>query len=142
MRKTEKEMTDNPIVLRILDELKIQRKTESEMEKALGLSNGTFTRWKYMNGKTYMNHISKIAKYLNVTEDYLLEEKEMPFNRETLSSTEIRLVMMYRKLDKKRRKCLMETAEYFMYSIKNNNSEKETTKTSRDESNSDENLLS
>jgi hypothetical protein len=73
MRKTEKELTDSPVVLKILDELKIQRKTEKEMEVALKLSNGTFTRWKYMNGKSYMNHITEIASFLNVTEEYLLE---------------------------------------------------------------------
>ncbi len=142
MRKTERELTNNPVVLKILEELAVQRKTEREMEAALGLANGTFTRWKYMNGKTYMNHISRIAEYLNVTQDYLLTGKTEQIGKDTLSPAEIRLVMMYRKLDATRKKTLLDTAEYFMYSKKYNDNEMEAAKTGGGSSEEDENPLS
>lgn len=71
MRKAKNELTRNPVVLKIMEQLQAQKKTEKEMEIALGFGNGTFTRWKYMNGRSYMNHIDRIAGYLNVTVEYL-----------------------------------------------------------------------
>ncbi len=95
-----------------------------------------------MNGKTYMNHISRIAEYLNVTKDYLLNGETEQIGKDTLSPAEIRLVMMYRKLDAKRKKSLLDTAEYFMYSKKYNDNETKTTKTGGGPSEEDENPLS
>lgn len=44
MRTTNQELTTDPVVLRILEQIKLQEKTEKEVAEAIGLSTGAFTR--------------------------------------------------------------------------------------------------
>jgi hypothetical protein len=87
---------------------------------------------------------------LNLTTEYLLDIEDSVDNTDTMTEREIRLIKMFRKMNSGKQNCLFMTAEYFyeneevneLHIKKCSNSEKGTTKTSRDESNSDENLLS
>lgn len=118
MRKASRDLTKDPVVLCILDEIQRQGKTEAQVERAIGLTAGAFTRWKYAESKSYQRYIWKIADYLNVTEDYLLDTDNSNVNEATLSAEEIRLIKIYRKIDSKKRNCLLTTAELF---LENNN---------------------
>lgn len=118
MRTPNGELTNDGTVLRIMQALKTQNKTEKDMERDIGLSNGTFTAWKYRNGKSYRLHIDKIAEYLNVSPNYLLIGIDDEVNMNDMNENEINLVKMYRTLDPKRRKCLMEIIKNFVASAK------------------------
>lgn len=115
------------------------------------MTSGAFTRWKYRDSNSYMAYIGKIAEYLNLTTEYLLEPENSAVHEDTMSEAEIRLIKMFRKMDSGKRSCLLMTAEYFieneektgLYLKKNSSSNKaETTKTSGETSETDENPLS
>ena len=72
MRTPAKEVVNNPVITRIIDSLAYRNLTQKELIDYLGLPNGTFTSWKYKNGKSYMKYIDKISDFLNVSKNYLL----------------------------------------------------------------------
>lgn len=49
-----------------------------------------------------MNHIDRIARYRNVTVENLLSDEEQQINHETMTASEIRLIMMYRKMEEEK----------------------------------------
>lgn len=114
MRTTKRKLTDDPVVLRLVKEINLQGKTEKEVEEAIGLTTGAFTRWKYEESKTYMKYIGRIADYLNLTTEYLLDIDEKEVSESSLSNDEIQLIKIYRKMDIERRNCLLSTAKYFI----------------------------
>ena len=57
MRKAIRKLTDDPTVLRIVDQLEETGKTGKELERYLGVSNGTYTSWKYRNVKSYLSRL-------------------------------------------------------------------------------------
>ena len=72
MRKTQKQIVENPVIQRILETMKSRSVKQNELTDHLGLSNGIFTKWKYEGVESYMKYIDSIAEYLNVPSDYLL----------------------------------------------------------------------
>ena len=72
MRKTQKQIVENPVVQRIIETLKSRSVKQNELIDHLGLSNGTFTKWKYDGGESYMKYIDSIADFLHVSKEYLL----------------------------------------------------------------------
>lgn len=114
MRKATRKLTDDPAVLRILEQLKLQGKTEREVEEGIGLASGAFTRWKYVDSKSYMTYIGRIADYLNLTAEYLLDTEDSLVERNSLSESEVRLIKMFRKIDTDKQNCLLKTVEYFL----------------------------
>jgi transcriptional regulator with XRE-family HTH domain len=140
MKISKHELTNDPIVLRIIQELNMQGKTGKELEREVGISNGMLTKWKYQGSKSYMNYIGKIADFLNVTAEYLQGIPEKQKSDMELNAVEVKLIRMFRKMGSGERKCMLQSAEYFA-----NSSELRKYKVeieSRNESNSDENLLS
>lgn len=81
---------------RILELMKNQGITAVSMEDLLGVPRGAFSNWKRGMGKSYYEHIDKIADRLGVTIDYLVRGKEI--KSDTLSSQEIVLVERFRVL--------------------------------------------
>ena len=156
MRHAKKELTRDNVVLKIMEELRIQGKTEKSLEKAIGLGNGAFTRWKYQNVKSYVKYIDQIADYLNVTPAYLMNSSDNIVERENMTSSELKLIQMFRKMSGTEQECLLKSAELFlaatelrkikgnkdMYSKKYNRNEEETTKTSGESLKEYENPLS
>ncbi len=142
MKPSKHELTNDVVVLKIMEQLQLQGKTEKELEQAIGLTTGAFARWKYLNGKSYKKYLNQIADFLDVTKEFLLDETDSVISIGNITLSELRLVHMYRKMDLKQRKCIFETAECFMYSKKYNNNEMETTKTGGEPSEEDENPLS
>ena len=71
---------------------------QQEVAQYLGLGNGTFTKWKYDNGKSYLKHLNKIAEYLGVSKTYLLEGINEVTKDEKLSQKEQKLLEIFRNL--------------------------------------------
>ena len=114
----ESKITEDQVVLRIMDQLELQGKTGKELEKALNLSNGTFTKWKYQNGKSYNKRIDDIAQYLGVKVSYLLDGTDDYVNSETLTGTEIKIIKLFRTMGDEQRKSFLKLGEFLMMSTK------------------------
>ena len=91
--------TEDPVVDRIEEILKIQNKTQKEMMTYIGIDSSTFTTWRYANGKSYMKHIQGISDLLGVSTSFLLngtpDEERMLYVEED----EMTLIKLYRILD-------------------------------------------
>ena len=112
MASTEnRQMTDDPIVKRIIILLRERRKNERELTDFLGLSAGSISKWKYYGSSVYLKYIDEICEFLDTTPNYLFwgevdEEKR-------LTREEEELVRMYRRFDVDRKKCIRDTMKYF-----------------------------
>ncbi|MDO4803944.1 MAG: hypothetical protein Q4A32_03880 [Lachnospiraceae bacterium] len=112
MREAIRKMTDDPVVLRIMDQLEMQGKTGKELEKHLGFSNGTISAWKFANVKSYRKRIDEIAEYLGVTREYLLEGTEDNHSREVMTPTEVKLIQLFRGMGNAQQRHYMELGEF------------------------------
>ncbi len=156
MRVTTHTLTEDPVMLKILDELKRQKKTGKELEQAIGLGNGAVSRWKYIDKKSYVNYIDRIADFLGVTPEYLQSIPEKEVELENLTEVEKNLILSYRKMEPDERRCMLEVVNIFLnsselrkkkeknelYSKKYNNNGTETMQTSGGPSEEDETPLS
>ena len=114
MRKTKRVRCDDARLERILDLLEEKGKTEKELVEHLKMGNGAFTRWKYDGSKTYLQHVGEIADYLGVNPNYLLYGEDDEVNAGTLTTSEIRLIKLYRQINTKQKECVMNTAKLFL----------------------------
>lgn len=81
---------------RICSLMKEQKIQDQEMISYLDLSRGTFSNWRRNNGRSYYEHIDKIADRLGVTIDYLIRGENI--KTDSLSHQETELLNNYRKL--------------------------------------------
>ena len=100
MRNTERPIVNDPVLGRILATMEKKGVNQQDVTKHLGLGNGAFTRWKYNNGKSYLQYLTRIAEYLGVSRDYLLSGKEEIVENEQLSKNEQILLETFRNLKK------------------------------------------
>jgi len=114
MRTAKREKNDNPVVDRIDQLLKEQYKTKRELTDRLGLSHATYTRWRYENGKSYMDHIGEIAEFLGVTPNYLIRGDDGEVGVETLSNEEKELIMNIRQLPNEKRAMIFNAAKWLI----------------------------
>ena len=114
MRQPVNEITNDPIVLRIMEVLKIQKKTEKELIANIGMTEGTFSKWKYNEVKSYRQHLKEIADYLNVQVDYLTGGVEDMINVCSMTEPETRLIQMYRRMGKREKTSIVSIAELFV----------------------------
>ena len=114
MRPAINELTNDPIVLKIMELLKVQGKTEKGLTDHIGLANTTFTKWKYKGVKSYRKHLEKIADYLEVTPEYLTEGVDDIINISTMTASELRLIQLYRKMGNDAKETLLRTAGHFV----------------------------
>jgi transcriptional regulator with XRE-family HTH domain len=128
MRQSNNEMTKNPVMLMIMKELQNQGKTGKELEEAIGLGNGAFSRWKYQKGTSYMNYLEKIAEFLNVTPEYLKNAPEKKVEIENLTNKEIEIIQTYRRMGIEERTCLLQIVKFLMNSseLRKNKAENES----------------
>ena len=94
-RKPSHELTQDPVLNRILDLLKEKGRTEKDMTRHLGLSSTSFTGWKYRESKTFLKYVGPMSEYLNVSMNYLLYGKDESINEDTLSVSELELLKYY-----------------------------------------------
>jgi transcriptional regulator with XRE-family HTH domain len=62
---------------RIIQELKTQRKRQSDLTDFLGLSDSTFGNWKVGLNSSYTKYLHAIASYLDVSVEYLKGETDI-----------------------------------------------------------------
>lgn len=107
MRTPIRTMTDDPILLRIMDLLKRNGHTEKDLLRSVNLKDTTFNRWKFENSKSFMQHIDKIADYLGVSIDYLVRGEEMARFTDDFVAEEKGIIDTYRKLSRKRQEMIL-----------------------------------
>ena len=74
------------VIERVLELINETKKTDSFLEKDIGLKKGAIGNWRYGRGNPSTESLSKLADYFNVSVDYLLgreaEKKDAPFERQ------------------------------------------------------------
>lgn len=116
MREQTRKMTDDPIILRIMDQLSLQGKTEKELVRYLGLSDTAFSSWKFQNVKTYIKRIDDIALFLGVSKNYLINGTDYFINQGTLTATEIKIIKQFRAMGNEQQKNYMKMGEFLVMS--------------------------
>ena len=109
MATTNREMTDNPIVHRIVGLIEDQGKKEKDLTDFIGVSPGTMSKWKYDGSNVYLKYIEEICEFLETTPNYLFYGTD----EENYTKTEKEMIRMYRILDNGRKKCIRDTLKYF-----------------------------
>ena len=71
MRTSTKPVNDNVIMQRIMETMTKRGIRQKELMESIGVATPVFSKWKYNTSKSYLNHLSEIAKCLHVTPDYL-----------------------------------------------------------------------
>lgn len=87
------------IISKIVNELKLQQKKQSDLTDFLGIHRNCFTEWKSGRNTSYSKYIYQIAAFLGVSVDYLLGNTDSPTDEQTnilLSNEEIQLINSYR----------------------------------------------
>lgn len=98
------------ILNKIITLLKEQGKSQKELCEYLGIKQQAFTNWKGGNNTSYMKHLPQIAKFLDVSVDYLLEEENTAPKNEDGAITdplEARLMESVRQLSDDQKKLLL-----------------------------------
>ena len=111
MATTDKELTDNQVVIRIIELVKSRGKKEIDLAEYLSIPTGSMAKWKYYGGTSYLRYIDQICEFLDTTPNYLfwgVEETE-----EQLSVSEKEILRIYRNLDDGKRKCIRDVMKYF-----------------------------
>ena len=114
MATTDKEMTDNPVVIRIIELVKSRGKKEIDLAEYLHIPTGSMAKWKYYGGTSYLRYIDQICEYLDTTPNYIfwgLQETEGQ-----LSLAEREMIRIYRDLEDGKKKCIRDTMKYFLNS--------------------------
>ena len=63
MTRTDKKLTDDPIVRRIMALLRKRKKTERELTEFLGISSGGMSKWKYYGSSEYLKYVESPKSY-------------------------------------------------------------------------------
>ena len=117
MANTTKKMTEDPVVLRILDLLHEQNRKDKELTDFLGLPPGSMARWKYDGLLVYLKYIVQICDFLQTTPNYLFYGKSSKDDYfEGLSPLENDIIRMLRLVDDDRKHCIRETLRLFVES--------------------------
>ena len=114
MVEAKNKVTDDKVVVRIMDLLAKRNLTEKELIDRLGMARGTFTAWKYGRVKSYQAHITEIAEILDVSPNYLLRGADDEIDVETLSESEKQLIKSYRSVGNDGRRHIDEMVEYIV----------------------------
>ena len=113
MRTPIRTMTDDPVLLRIMDLLKRNGHTEKDLLRNLNLKDTTFKRWKFENSKSFMQHIDKIADYLGVSIDYLIRGFINEGTTVSFVAEEKEIIDTYRKLSRRRQEMILNLLQDF-----------------------------
>ena len=111
MAKTNKKMTDNPVVQRMTGLIRQKGKNEKDLTDFLGLSPGAMSKWKYDGSFAYIKFIDEICEFLDTTPNYLFYGPAD--EEERLSPEEKEMIRIYRSLDDERKECIRKTLRFF-----------------------------
>ena len=112
MAKTNKKMTDNQVVRRILELLKKRRRKEKDLTDYLRISSGSISKWKYDGSVLYLKYMEEICEYLDTTPNYLFFGTDDEEGK--LSFSEMEILRMYRKVDNAKKNCIHDTLKCFL----------------------------
>lgn len=88
---------------RILELMKEKQMTAVSMEDFLEIPRGSFSNWKRGKGRSYYEHIGKIAEKLDESVDYLIRGSES----EALVGQERELIVDFRRLSEEAKDVIM-----------------------------------
>ena len=112
MATTDKKLTDNQVVIRIIELVNRRRKKEIDLAEYLCIPTGSMAKWKYYGGTSYLRYIDQICEFLDTTPNYLFWGEEETEGQLSVSEKEI--LRMYRNLDDGRKKCIRDAMKYFL----------------------------
>ena len=118
MREPKGELTNDPVVLRIMECIKQNGITEKDMMLGVGLDKGSLPAWKYRGSKSYNRYIDRIADYLGVSPDYLLRGVDKDVNMDAMTNDEIMLIKKYRSLDHVSKIIIVDVVDNYLNSMK------------------------
>lgn len=113
MRVTERKAVDDKVIERMLEVMREKRISQRELVEYLGLANGTFTSWKYKDGKSYMSHMDRIAEYPGISKVYLTCGEDEQIRRDTITRSEVEIIRMLRDLDQRKRELSFQIIKAF-----------------------------
>ena len=113
MSAPKSEITENPVVLRIVGLLEEQGKKDKELMDYLGVPQNMMSKWKYQDSTAYLKYVVEIAEFLNTSPNYLFLGNEKTKDIEGLTPMESEIILMLRQVDDGRRKCIRDTLRYF-----------------------------
>ena len=112
MSNVKRTPSGDPVIARIEELLKTQRKTKRELTDYIGINNTNFSMWKYENSKSYMKYIKKIADFLGVSMYALLEGQSASVEVVSVSdSSEIKLIQCLGNFDSHKKELMLDLAE-------------------------------
>ena len=86
------------------------RKKQAELVKYLDLPLGTYTNWKLGKSRNFYEHLGEIARFLNVSAEYLVTgsvaEKMIENSREK------ELLACYRKLNEEKQDAVLQNVKW------------------------------
>ena len=113
MRTTERPLAENEIMVRIMNVMERKGIRQKDLMERIGVASPVFSRWKYDNGKSFLNHIESIAQCLNVTPEYLLNGTET-IEEPEYSLDDIEIAKMIRQLSPEQKKIIRLVIEEFL----------------------------
>lgn len=106
-------MNNDPIFVRMNNELNKQGRMQKDLIEYLGMGKGTYTQWKIAANQSYRSHLPEIAEYLDISLDYLAGNKDItecvrPESRLVVTNQdEMELVRLYRKAQPEMKNAIM-----------------------------------
>lgn len=104
----------NDVTKRILSLAESRGISDQELCRAIGAKKDKVNSWKIGRSKPTTDETVVLAKYFNVTADYLLtgETEEKPVDYDELSEDTNELLDIYNKLDSEKQKEILNFAKY------------------------------
>lgn len=75
-----------------------QKKTQKDLTDHIGLSKNAFTKWKNGENESYIKHINEIARFFDVSTDYLLGNTDIKKEPSIEEDAELRELLKKPKL--------------------------------------------
>lgn len=93
------------LLVKIIDTMNEKGFKNADLAGALGLNPQAITSWKNGSVKSYRQYLPKIAAFLGVSVDYLLdnEQKEKPSQIGELTTDELEMIKLYRAASESKR---------------------------------------
>lgn len=105
-------MTD-PVFERIERLLKEKGKTMTEFNSTLGVNRNTYYNWKHQKSKSYLKHIDEIARFFDVSPQYISRGVDGE-PEELKSAAEDELLRAFRQLSEARQECVINIVKMFL----------------------------
>ncbi len=111
---------NDPVVERILNMMEQRGISQREMAALLGISEGSFSKWKNQGSKSYSKHLGQLSKILNVPISYLVngdldgdrKGAELMYSENTRN-----MIRMFDEMNEKEQQFFLEMMKQFKMSF-------------------------